>query len=177
MERFGSDLGQRFQNKAATLHSGMRNLQPWLIHDEVVEQQYVDINLARTLVAHAETSHRRFDVQRQLKELARRFPGFDGRNAVQKPRLVGDLYRLGFIERRDCEQATGLFKMRQGLLQVRGTISNVRSQRQISNFRHSASFAGKGVRSQQKLTEDRPKSKTESSFSIMCAAGRTRSGW
>jgi hypothetical protein len=154
MTRLGSDLDQRFQNKAPLMHGRMRNLQARLIHYKIAEQNDVYINLARALVAHAETSHRPFDVQRQLEKLSRRFPSFDGRDAVQKPRLVGDLYRLGFIERRDCEQVTGLFKMRQGFSQVGGTISNVRSQRQISDFLHTASFAAKGVRSQQKLTED-----------------------
>ena len=131
----------------------MRNLQTWLVHDEVAEQQYVDINLARALRAHAETSHRRFNLQRQMEQFSRRFPGFDGRHAVQKPRLVGNLYWLSFIKRRNREQPIAFFQTREGGAQVGGAVSDVRSQRQISDLLHSASFAGKGERSQQKLVE------------------------
>ncbi len=98
MARFGSDLGQRFENKAPLMHSRMRDFQSRLIYHAIPEKQYIDINVARTFGAHAETSHCGFRLQRQVEQLSGCHFSFDGGDAVEKPRLIGDVDWLGFIQ-------------------------------------------------------------------------------
>ncbi len=130
----------------------MRNLQARLIHDAIPKQHHVDINVARTFLAHAETSHRRFDLQRKLEQFSRRLVGFNRRHAVQKPGLVRNVDRLGLIQCGDGQQPSRDVQLCDRRAQVGRTISQVRSQRQISGFAHPTSFAAKGARIQQKLT-------------------------
>src|SRR6266849_6951057 len=76
MAHLGSDLDQRFQNKPPPMHCRVRNLQARLIHYAVPKQHHVDIDLARTFLAHAKTSHRGFDLQRNLEQFSRRLVRF-----------------------------------------------------------------------------------------------------
>ncbi len=93
-----SDFDQRFENKTAQVHGRMRNVQVRLMQDAIAKQHEVDIDIARAFGAHTETSHGRFDPQRQLEQLARRLIGCNRGHAVQKPGLVGKLDGLGLIE-------------------------------------------------------------------------------
>ena len=153
MARFGSDLDQRFQNKPALVHCRMRNLQARLIHHPIPKQHNVDIDLAGTFLAHAKTSHRRFDPQRKLQQFSWRLIRFNRCHAVQKPRLVRDVHRLGLIQCGDRQQPARYVQLCERLAQVGRTISQVRSQRQIGGFGHQTSFAAKGARIQQKLAD------------------------
>ena len=152
MARLGSDLDQRFQNKPPLMHGGMGDLQVRLIHDAVGEEHHVDINLARAFIAHAKASHGRFHLQGKLEQFSRRFLRFYRHHAVQKPGLVGNVHWLGFIPCGNRQQPARHFQLFDRLAQVGCAISQVRSQRQISGFRHGVSFAGNGARSQRKLT-------------------------
>ncbi len=85
-----------------------------------------------------------------------------GQRFQNKPALVhcrmrnlqarGDIYRQGLIKCRDREQPARYVQLCERLAQVGRTISQVRSQRQISGFAHQASLAAKGGRIQQKPT-------------------------
>ena len=103
----------------------MRNLQARLIHHAIPKQHHVDINLARTFLAHAETSHGRFDLQRKLEQFSWRLIRFNRRHAVQKPGLVGDVHRLGFIQCGDRQQGARHIQMCDRRAQVGRTISQV----------------------------------------------------
>jgi len=153
MRCVGSDLGQRCEDKTPLVHGGMRNLQAGLIHDLIAKQHDVDVNLARTLFARAETAHVGFDAQRKLEQLARRLLRLDGQRAVQKPGLVGDIDRLSFIERGDGEHAACCSQLFDGREQVGGAISQIRAQRQVCDFAHEHSFAGDGLRIHRKMNE------------------------
>jgi len=152
MARLRRNLDQRLENKSALVHCRMRNPQAWLIHHAIREKHNVDINVARTFLAHAETSHGRFDLQCKLEQLPRRLIRFNRRDAVQKPRLVWDVYRLGLIQGGNLQQPARNFQLCDGRAQVGRTVSQVRSQRQICDFTHPASFAANAARIQQKLT-------------------------
>jgi len=128
----GSDLDQRFQHKAPLVHGWMRNRQTGLIDHAISEQHQVNINIARSLLALAETPHGRLDLQCRLEQFLRCLPGFDCGYAVEKPGLVGEVVRnidrLGLIECGDGQQSSGYIQLREGGAQVGGTVSEVRSQ-------------------------------------------------
>ena len=103
----------------------MRNLQAWLIHHAISKQHHVDINLARTFVAHTEASHHRFDLQHKLEQLSRRLIRGNRRHAIQKPRLVRDVHWLGLIQSGDRQQPARHVQLRDCGAQVGRTISQV----------------------------------------------------
>ncbi len=109
------------------MHGGVRNLQSRLIDDSVTKQQHVDIYFARPLVAQAETSHHGLDPQCQLEQFSRRLIRFYRRYAVEKPGLVGDFHRLGFVEGGNCDQPDGGIQLRERGAKIGSTISEVRS--------------------------------------------------
>jgi len=152
MSRLGSDLGERFENKSSLMQRRMGNSQARFIDDLISKKHYIDIEVARALLAGAETAHGRFDVQRQLEQLARGHPGFNCRYTIQKPGLVGNVDGLGLIERGNSQQPSACFQLRKGGAQVGRTVSQIRAQRQIGDFTHSTSFAANAARIQQKLT-------------------------
>ena len=153
MACLGSDLDQRLQNKPALVHCRMRNLQARLIHHPIPKKHHIDINLARTFLAHAKASHCRFDPQRKLEQFSRRLIRFNRRHAVQKPGLVRDVDGLGLIECGDGQQPARYVQLCERRALIGGTISEVRSQRQINGFGHKTSFAAKRPRIQQKPTD------------------------
>src|SRR6266852_2267238 len=69
---------------------------------------------------------------------------FRFRGAIQKPRLLPQIHRLGFIERRHF--LDGYTRMRQFIdrrAQILSTVSDIRSQRQVNCFfNHALSFGG-----------------------------------
>jgi len=133
MARLGGDFDQGFQNKPSLVHGWMGNLQAGLIEDAISEKHYVDIDVARTIFAQAKTSHGGFDLQRELEQFPRRFPGFDGGYTIQKPGQVRDVGRnvdrLGFVQRGDGQQPSGRAQLRKGRAQVGVAVSQIRSQR------------------------------------------------
>ncbi len=156
MPNVGSDFCQRFQDKPPVVHSRMWDLQAGLIYHVVSEQHHVDIDFARTFLAHAETTHLGFDSQCQLEQFSRRHLGLDRGHAVQKPGLLGTCPEYRRAESRtsgDCQQ--------------RGPLSNG-AQRRRAGWRHDLpgstpvtnrrfgariSFAGKAYRNPEKITE------------------------
>ena len=103
MERAWCDLDERLQNESPLLHGGMGHRQSRFIDDALSEKKQVDIDVARTFPAHTKTPHRRLDAQGEMKQVDGRHPGLDRRDAIQKPRLVGDVYWLRIVEAGDRE--------------------------------------------------------------------------
>ena len=73
----------------------------------IAEKQNVDIDRARAFFLHALPAHLLFDAENRGHQLLRRLAGFKRDRTIQKPGLLGELHRLGFVERRNCRYATG----------------------------------------------------------------------
>ena len=64
--------------------------------------------------------------------------GFKGHSAVQEPCLIGELHRLGLVERRNATRRGPWFQPRDRVAQMALAISDVRSQRKIDEVAHSS---------------------------------------
>ena len=137
MAYFRSDLGERFENKPALLHGGMRNCEARFAHDAVAIQQHVDVDFPRAFCAQAQASHGGFDRQCQLQQLTWRLNGFNRRHAIQKPGLVREIDWLRLVQGRYRQQHSSCAQLSDRLAQVRGTIPKVRPERKICDFWHA----------------------------------------
>jgi hypothetical protein len=129
MARLRGNLDQRFENEFSLMHSGMRNLQARFIHHAIPEQHYIYINVAWAMLAHAETSHRRFNLQCQLKQFSWRLVRFNRRYTIQKPGLIWKVDRLRLIQCGDGQQPSARVQLRKRRTKVGRTVSQIRSQR------------------------------------------------
>ena len=125
----GGDLGKRHQNETALGHAGMRNLETALVHDRRAEQQDVHINNARAFRREAQSTHRALDIQQRLHEPLRRQFRFDFHHAIQKPFLVAQFDRLGFVRRRLLHDVHAVHGQRVNRTRnAQGAVTNVRSE-------------------------------------------------
>lgn len=104
------DFRQRFEDETAMVHRWMRDGEFLRIYDRVFrlagyEDQNIDVNQSRAFFLDAPPAHFLFDAEGPGHELARSQAGFERNGAIQKPRLSGELYRLGFIKGREGNDA------------------------------------------------------------------------
>jgi hypothetical protein len=97
MVHIGSDLDQRFENKAPLMHGRVRNFQARFLHRAIPKEHDIDIDVAWSFFLHAETPHLGLDLQDELEQFLWGLFSIDGDHAVQKPRLVWEIDGLGFI--------------------------------------------------------------------------------
>lgn len=131
------DLRQWFEDETALMQCGVWDRELRGINDGRAEEQDIDIDDSRTFCDYAFASHLLLDVQDRREQLFRKLLGFQRDDAVQEPRLPDKIHRLGFVKRRyrgDVAQSTQCID---GRGEIRGTISDVRSERQIHRFTHT----------------------------------------
>src|SRR4029077_4656762 len=86
-------------DKAPLAHSRMRNLQLTSVDDEVSEQEHIDVDRARAFRNSALATHSQFDGLKAREQEPGEKLRLPFHNEVQKPRLVMEVLRLGFINR------------------------------------------------------------------------------
>jgi len=106
MTDLGSNLDQRLENEPTLMHSRMRNPESMFVDDKVSEQHDININVAGAFFAHADSAHHRFDLQNELEQVFWRLCGLNRGHAIEKPRLVGHIDRLRFVQGRDGDDSS-----------------------------------------------------------------------
>ena len=99
MTRFRRDLCQRFQDEAASVHGGMRNRQAPIFDDGVAKQENIEVDGARPFFLASLPSHLLLNLDDAGEKLCGRLLRIQFDGAIQKPRLRGEFYRFGFVER------------------------------------------------------------------------------
>src|SRR5579859_2111465 len=129
MRGLGCDFSERLEDEASLRHRGMRNRQVGSVYDGVSAEKNIDVNGARTLPLDALTPHRFLDRKYVCHQLSGSFAAFQRDGAVQEPRLIGDLDRFGFIERRERNVESMLPQPTDRLQQMPLAVPYIRSQR------------------------------------------------
>src|ERR1700751_2106012 len=93
------ELGKRRQDELALEHSGMRDLQFGSIERQIAEKQDVDIEEARSFGESFLAAELRFDGAKGAEEIDGLQIGCAFDDAIEEPRLIEIVDRLGFIER------------------------------------------------------------------------------
>src|SRR5581483_2984792 len=122
MPQLGSNLYQRLQHEAATVHFRMGHRQFLTVNHRVPKQQDVNVDLPRRSLPRAPASHVTLNGQQRSNQLFRHFLGFQSDGAVQVPGMSGDFDGLGFVEsglRDHLSQRVNTFDRR---LQMDGSI-------------------------------------------------------
>jgi hypothetical protein len=132
-----SNLGQRLQHKPALVHRRVRNFQARFIDHTISKQQDIDVNDARPFVPNPPAAHPLFDRKSEGQQVARRLGGFQRNRAVEKPRLIMEIYRLGFVKAGRCGHGSRLCQTFEGITKIGYAIAHVRSQRQVDEFRQN----------------------------------------
>lgn len=99
MPKIGGELDERLENEAALQHSGMGNRQVRRFDDVLSVEQDVQVDGARALGASsAHSTSFPFHAQENGEELQREVAGLADGNDIQKPGLVFEILRFGFVE-------------------------------------------------------------------------------
>ena len=134
-------IKQWHQDKGPLLHAWMRNNQIRRIHNLSVEQQEVQINDPRPLVAHAHPAHGFLNAQQSVQHAVGRplVRATQTRHLVHEPGLVADVLRLGAIDRRTCFQPNLIQVGQQlsGPKQVSCGMAKVRAQADVRDYREA----------------------------------------
>ena len=101
MFRLGGDLREWREDEAALVHRRVRDRQFGSVYNHISEQKNIDIDRSWTFLLNSLSSHRFLDVEDLFHHLGGSGRRLKCNDAVQKPRLIGELYRLGFIRGRN----------------------------------------------------------------------------
>jgi hypothetical protein len=126
----GSDFEQRFENESPLQHAGMRNGELRRLYDVVAIEKEVDVNKARPLgTACASAAAFAFDPLQDREKLQWERTGLGGCRDIEKPGLVPDILRFGFVKRRPDDNVDLFgFEVSQSLLNVLPAVAEIRSQ-------------------------------------------------
>src|ERR1035441_6311042 len=132
------DFRQRFQHESPFRHRRMRHRQRWRVDVGCAEEQDVDVDDARPLGLRSLPSHGALDSQHSGEELARDEFCAYGHGTIQKPWLLGELDRLGFVERRNLPHIAEIEEVTYCGPDVYLPVSEVGTQREIDDLLHLA---------------------------------------
>src|SRR5438067_4699454 len=110
------------------------------VNDRISEEQDIDIDDARTFFFETPAAHLPLQIKDSGKQLLRHLFSAEFDDAIQEPRLSGESYRLGLVERRYGLDAAQCSETCNGDIQVGGTIIKVRAEREVDVFVHGNSF-------------------------------------
>lgn len=93
------ELRERFEREPPLVQTGVRDVQPLLVHDLVPVQEQVEIDGARAEAAPARPAELALEREQAVEQVARPQLGLHDGRCVQKPRLVDEPDRVGLAER------------------------------------------------------------------------------
>jgi hypothetical protein len=118
----------------------MRDHEFFRVDDRISEEQDIDIDDARTFFLETPAAHLPLQIKDSGQQLPWHLLGAEFNGAIQEPRLSGESYRLGLVERRYGLDAAQCSETCNGDIQVGGTIIKVRAEREVDVFVHGNSF-------------------------------------
>ncbi len=98
------------------------------------------IDDARTFFLETPAAHLPLQIKDSGQQLPWHLFSAEFDDAIQEPRLSGESYRLGLVERRYGLDAAQCSETCNGDIQVGGTIIKVRAEREVDVFVHGNSF-------------------------------------
>src|SRR5207244_7666449 len=110
------------------------------VNERISEEQDIDINDARTFFLETPAAHLPLQIKDSGQQLPWHLISAEFDDAIQEPRLSGESYRLGLVERRYGLDAAQCSETCNGDIQVGGTIIKVRAEREVDVFVHGNSF-------------------------------------
>ena len=118
----------------------MRDHEFFRVDDRISEEQDIDIDDARTFFLETPAAHLPLQIKDSGQQLPWHLFSAEFDDAIQEPRLSGESYRLGLVERRYGLDAAQCSETCNGDIQVGGTIIKVRAEREVDVFVHGNSF-------------------------------------
>ena len=110
------------------------------VNQRISEEQDIDIDDARTFFLETPAAHLPLQIKDSGQQLPWHLFSAEFDDAIQEPRLSGESYRLGLVERRYGLDAAQCSETCNGDIQVGGTIIKVRAEREVDVFVHGNSF-------------------------------------
>jgi hypothetical protein len=138
----GSDFEQGLENESPLQHVGMRNDELRHLYDVVAIEKEVDVDKARPLgTACASAATFAFDPLQDREKLQWERTGLGGCRDIEKPGLVLDILRFGFVKGRPDDDVDVFgFEASQSLLNILPTVAEIRSQREVDRLQRDSSL-------------------------------------
>lgn len=125
MDCVGRDFRERREDETARSHGGMWDGKRGCVENLIAEQKDIEIDNARAFGLGATASHGFFYGKQRRHELGRGSFGIEGDGGVEKPGLIGEVDRLGLVERGDGGELTQGTQPGDGVAKVMLTITEV----------------------------------------------------
>jgi len=99
MAKAGSQIIQWNENEAAVSEARVRNLQLWQVDDLIAKEQNIHVDHAWAIADAPRSAEIAFDLVQRFEQFVRLAVPLHLDDAIQKPRLLAQIHRLGFIQR------------------------------------------------------------------------------
>ena len=131
MFEIGREFSQRFEDESAFGKGRVRDCEARFLDDPISKQQNIEVDEARAFFLEALAAHGGFEGEQGVQKLAGRLRGFDPDDAIQEPRLIGEIDGLGLIERRDGAHIGEGAESLEGVAEVAGAVAEVGAEGQV----------------------------------------------